>query len=171
MIPQVAPPVTELPTKVILLNASSLKVSACQLRYHNTVVLGMRSKTESEYLTFGKAVHKYAERRSKGFDHGHALMFAMEEYKGEKTPQLIMACTAMPPALVTPLTDESGPFVERKFKIYWYSITYKGVQYDIYVCGTLDVLGQTAEALRITDYKTARKYKAEEVFADYRTSV
>lgn len=131
----------------------------------------MRSKVESEYLTFGKAVHKYAERRSKGFDHAHALMFAMEEYKGEKVPQLIQACSAMPPALVSPLVDETGPFVERKFKIYWYSVTYLGKQYDIYVCGTLDVVGMTSEALRIQDYKTARKYRADEVFADYRTSV
>jgi hypothetical protein len=64
------PPESGLPRTTVLLNSSSLKVSNCRRRYNYVVAEGLQNRDSAEALTFGKAVHRYAEMRHKGADHG-----------------------------------------------------------------------------------------------------
>lgn len=169
-----APPQTTHPTKAILLNASSLKLTHCQLRYHHTVVQGLVPPETQEVLIFGKAVHRYTECRSRGTGPAAAMAHALAEYEGGLYPEkLALACAARPPDDFVPYRDAGGrEYVELKFKVYWRSIFYNGVQYDIYVCGTMDLVSMLADgSVLIRDYKTTRRRNPAEVFADYGTSV
>ena len=166
------PPKTALPTRTILLNASSLKFSHCQRRYNYIVCEGLQSGDYHEALVFGKAVHKYAEHMLKGGEPAAGLNLAMGAYSGLDTARLAKACMAMPSHLVTPYVFEGKPYVEHKFKVYWRSVVYHEVQYDIYVCGTFDAVSMYSDgAIEITDWKTSRKWKRQDVFAGYRVSV
>ena len=126
-----------------------------------------------EALTFGKAVHKYAERRSLGDDHIAAYTRALETYQGPNHAQLSNTCSTMPIQSLPVYIDASGHiYAEHKFKIFWKSIIYNGTQYNIWVVGTLDLVTLFSHGvLRINDYKTTRKWKAAEVFASYAASV
>lgn len=162
------PPVTNLPRQTILLNASSLKVSNCQRRYNNVVVQGLRSLDEAEALNFGKAVHSYAEHMLTGGTSAAALGMAQAEYKGADLARLVQACMAMPANIATPYQN----YVEHKFNVYWHTVVLNDVQYDIYVCGTMDVVTMFSDgAIQIVDWKTTRRWKQAEVFATYRVSV
>lgn len=162
------PPQTTLPRRTILLNASSLKVSNCQRRYNNVVVQGLRTTNEHEALNFGKAVHRFAESILTGSEITVALGHAQTEYRGQDLAKLIQACMAMPAGIATPYKD----YVEHKFHVYWRNVVYNDVQYDIYVCGTMDVVTMFSDgAIQIVDWKTTRRWKQSEVFATYRVSV
>jgi len=166
------PPKTDLPTRTILLNASSLKFSHCQRNYNFKVCEGLQSTESHEALLFGKAVHRFAEHMLNGGDPGAGLQVACASYTGNDTARLAKACMAMPAHIVTPYRHEAKAYVEHKFKVYWRSVVYEGTQYDIYVCGTMDVVSMYADgAVEITDWKTSRKWKRQEIFADYRVSV
>ncbi len=164
----VEPPVTTLPRRTVLLNASSLKVSNCQRRYNNVVVEGLRSLEEAEALNFGKAVHRFAEATLNGSATPVALGLAQAEYKGADLARLVSACMTMPAGIATPYKD----YVERKFHVYWRSVVYNETQYDIYVCGTMDVVTMFSDgAIQIIDWKTTRRWLQRDVFATYRVSV
>ena len=167
------PPASDLPRRTVLLNSSSLKLTNCQQRYAHVVVDGLKPHELHEYLTFGKAVHQYAEDRGSGMSTAVALANAMELYTGKFGAKLAQACASMPPDLDQPYTEPGGrKYLELKFKVYWMSIVYKGVQYDIYVCGTFDKVSIFSDnTVRLTDYKTSRKYSPADVFAAYRVSV
>jgi len=173
MNPRSEPPQTTLPRRTILLNSSSLKLTHCQQHYHNVVCRGLVPAEMSEYLTFGKAVHRYAELRLKGTAAPQAMAHAIGEYTGGFQDKLALACVHMPPDLDKPYIDSSGrPYLELKFKLYWQSLIHHGTQYDIYVCGTFDKVGMFSDGtVRITDYKTTRIYSPAQVFASYRVSV
>lgn len=163
------PPVTDMPTHDVLLNASSLKLTHCAQRYHNTVVLGLQNRDQKEVLAFGKAVHRYAEMRANGADTSAALIAANAMYGGTQAALMSSACAMMPTTGLTPYTEPGGRrYVELKFKVYWQTITHAGHQFNIFVCGTFDLVTMFADgAVQIVDYKTARKYKMADVFSDY----
>lgn len=167
------PPVTDLPTHDVLLNASSLKLTHCQTRYHNTVVTGLQNTEQREVLIFGKAVHKYAEMRANGADIPAALIAANAMYQGPNGGLLSNACAMMPATGLTPYVEPGGrKYVELKFKVYWQTITHAGHQFNIFVCGTFDLVTMFSDgAVQIVDFKTSRKYKMADVFADYMVDV
>jgi hypothetical protein len=169
---QVIPPDYKIQT--VWLNASSLKKISCQRRYNWTVVRGLRDKETAEALTFGTAVHKYAERRFKGSSAPTALQEAFAVYKGVNTQQLSAACLSMPANLITPYADDIGPFIERKFEIFWRDVVVDNIKiiFRVMLVGTIDALTVWSDgAVEIVDWKTTRKYKAAEVYANYRVSV
>lgn len=173
MTPHSTPPDSGLPRRTILLNSSSLKLTHCQQRYRYIVVDGLKPHELHEYLTFGKAIHKFAETRQSGMSTPVAMAEAMAEYTGKFSDKLALACAHMPPDLENPYVEPGGRrYLELKFKIYWKSIVYEGVQFDIYICGTFDKVSMFSDGtVRITDYKTTRKYSPADVFASYRVSV
>jgi hypothetical protein len=173
----ISPPDTVPPdytVQTVLLNASSLKKISCQRRYNWTVVKGLRSKETHEALTFGTAMHKYAERRFCGASAPTALQEAFAAYKGAKDQMLAATCMAMPSHLITPFVDDIGPFVERKFDVFWQDVVVDSVKtiFRVHLVGTIDALAVWSDgAVEIVDWKSTRKYKAAEVYANYRVSV
>ena len=167
------PPVSDLPTYDVHFNSTSLKYSHCRRRYHLAVVKGYVDNETAEALTFGKAVHKYAERRSLGDDHIQAFTQACAIYQGKELAQLSGTCSTMPIQTLPAYCDSDGHiYAEHQFKVYWKSIVYNGCQFNIWVMGTFDLITLFSNGmLRINDYKTSRKWKANEVFADYAVSV
>jgi hypothetical protein len=167
------PIVTDLPTQDILLNASSLAKTNCELAYHNMVVNGLQSVEEADVLTFGKAIHRYAEQRSKGMSAINALQEVMRDYPVINGGLLADACTSMPPPNIPHYVDRDNiPYLEHYFKVFWQSRVRNGKQYNIYICGTIDRIELFSDgAVRIVDYKSARSYKWNEVFEAYRVSV
>ncbi len=167
------PSETGLPRRTVLLNATSLKYSHCQYHYHMAVAHGWVDSETREELTFGKAVHKYAERRGHGDDHLLAITQACQSYTGSNMGLLSKACTNMPPEYLPVYVQSDGTkYIERKFKVFWQSIVYNEVQYDIYVVGTFDRVHMTSQGIvQIKDFKTTRRFKEEEVFAGYACSV
>jgi hypothetical protein len=173
MLPKPLPPESGLPRTTVLLNSSSLKVSNCRRRYNYVVAEGLQNRESAEALTFGKAVHRYAEMRHKGADHGPALIGAFALYTGPNTGLLSTACMNMPARDIIPYVDPAGKVhSEIYFQVYWQSIVAGDRQFDIFVCGTFDVVTMFADgAVQLVDYKTTRKYKTADVFADYAVSV
>lgn len=167
------PPVTDLSTVDVPLNASSLKLTHCQQRYNFEVVRGLVSPDHNEALNFGKALHKYAEALTNGALPATAIQQALAIYTGAKGGQLVHACMSMPANLATPYVEAGGrKYVELKFRFFWKSIVYNGVQYNLWIMGTFDKCQLTSAGQAIiTDYKSTRKWKAAEVFAAYRVSV
>lgn len=160
--------------QVIWLNASSLKLLHCQRRYNWTVVKGLRSPEIHEALTFGHGVHKYVERRFCGSSAPVALQEAFAKYQGKCDQQLAAVCMSMPTNLLVPFVDETGPFVERKFDVFWKDVVVDKSKtiYEVHITGTIDALTVWSDGtVEIVDWKTTRKYKAEEVYANYRVSV
>lgn len=167
------PPVTDLPTKDILLNATSLAHTACEQDYNYVVVQGQRTIEANEYLLFGNALHKFAELKALKKDASYAISEAVRSYGGNDTARLVQACMRMPPMDIEPYTEASGkPYVELKFKFYWRSFIYNGVLYNIWLCGTFDIVTMFSDGgVRIRDYKTTRKYKQSDVFISYSRSI
>lgn len=160
--------------QIIWLNASSLKLTHCQRRYNWTVVKGYRSPDIHEALTFGHGVHKYVERRFCGSTAPVALQEAFAVYKGKNDQQLSAVCLSMPTNLMTPYVDAAGPFVERKFDVFWRDIVVEAAKtiFEVHITGTIDALTVWSDGtVEIVDWKTTRKFKAEEVYANYRVSV
>lgn len=170
-IPPVSPGYT---SQDVMLNASSLKLLHCRRKYNWAVARGLLSRTGKEALVFGKAVHRYAETVLKGSPPAIAMQAALAAYSGVDQHLLASACLAMPNELVKPHRDEVGPFVEKQFFFYWRSVVHEPskTQFNIYLCGTIDVLVRYADgAIEVIDWKTTRKYKWDEVFNNYRISV
>lgn len=167
------PPVTDLPTRDILLNATSLAHTACEQDYNYVVVQGLRTIESNEYLLFGNALHKFAELRALQRDASHSITEAVKSYGGNDTARLVQASMRMPPMDISPYVEPSGkPYVELKFKFYWRSFIYNGVQYNIWLCGTFDIVTMFSDGgVRIRDYKTTRKYKQSDVFISYSRSI
>lgn len=167
------PPKTDLPTIDVLLNATSLTYSHCEQAYYMTVVRGLRTLEQIEAINMGNALHKYAELRALGSDNSGALVRALDVYNGDHKQLLVQACAQMPTDIPCAYVDANGQaYVEHKFKIYWQTIVFEGTAFNIWVCGTYDIVTLTGEGIvRIRDYKSTRRWKAAEVFELYRTSV
>jgi len=160
---------------IIPLDASSLKMAYCQRAYTYAIVRGLREKTPAEPLTKGKAIHLYAELITR---HPNDMLSALSAAKKEwqkcdpDIKQLIAACGAMPNTLPKPY-KWTGPDgspregIELFFRVPWLGFTLAGVSYQIDVMGTIDLLSFDGTVVRIVDYKTSRKYKAEDIFRQY----
>ena len=171
-----APPIpADMPAVDVLLNASALNETTCRRRYRYTCIDGLVPNDDNEFTMFGNAVHYYAEDRLRGHDHSHAFRRAITYYGDRpELPKLVAALGTMPPAatFVPPYNDpERGLYVEHKFRIYWRTIVADGTAYNIWICGTMDVVSFTADGMvRIVDWKTARKRDPDEIFAEYAIS-
>lgn len=166
------PTQSDLPTHTILLNATSLKYSHCQYRYHMAVRHGWIDAETSEFLTFGKATHLYMEQRAHGMNQMDAMQLAFKAYEGNNPGQLTRTLVAAPLPLPCYVSGDGRKYIEYKFKIFWKTIIYHGHQFNIYVVGTYDLVKMYNNGyLCINDYKTARKWKENEVFATYANSV
>lgn len=163
----------------IYLNASSLKLSACDRRYAFAVAGGLRAGgTEDPILTMGSALHKFAETytRTKG-DVTDAITEARRAFPAITAAELIpIVARRAEVRIPEPLYLDGQPCVEVKFAAPWMIFTYDEITYCFVVCGTIDHLGLDNNALMIIDYKSTRyavieyainKYKHETQFKFY----
>lgn len=156
---------------VIFLNATSMKKLACDraFQFHNP--RGYKLAAEDPILTLGKAIHKYAEEFTRsGGKHAEALAKACDAYPTIEARDMINYCAGrsrinLPPPIT--LADNSLA-VEFFFRVPWRRYVVGARSYVIILCGTLDMLAQDSSGvLWVVDYKSSRKWKVEDINADY----
>lgn len=163
---------------ILYLNASSLKVSACD-RHYAMMVNGYKGdEGDTEQRDIGSAMHKYAEVFTKTGEHDEAVVAAIKAWP-TVSRQTILAASArrqdvrIPP----PIILGADPLVEIKFSMPWFLVSMEGKPVcQIILCGTMDHLGYADNAVRLIDYKTTAyaviryafdKYKHETQFMFY----
>jgi len=156
----------------IPINASGLKVSACQRRWMLTVYLGLRPHQEESSLLMGKVIHKYAEdvAYDRGADNQMQAMLAAlkqaQEYKlGIKEQGLVKAAIAALNLNQLPVPVKIDAMQGAEYKFEFPIDNYPGFVYT----GTIDLIGHDPRRniIIITDYKTTRKYLFKDVVESY----
>jgi len=156
---------------IIPVDASSLKKSRCQQEYAFSIVRGLRLAEINEYQAFGKAVHRYAELMTLNpNDMPRARKGAYEEWNkfSSDNSKVIPATVAMPETIMPPpLRWGTHVGVETFFEVPWLAFSHAGTTYCIVLMGTMDNLSFNGSIAIVTDIKTSRKWKKEEIFDQY----
>lgn len=156
--------------KVIYVNASSLKLLTCARKYQLTNVRGYKPLKEDPILTIGKAVHKYAEGFERGIGNVEALTAASLAYPSVDGKDLINYCAGrtrvnLPPPLRLANGEKA---LEHHFQIAWRRYVVDGQPYVLVLCGTIDMIAVDEKGVVwVIDYKTSRRWKLDEIAADY----
>lgn len=154
--------------RVIYLDASSLKYLACEQRYVYATVDGLRSKTPSDILDCGSALHKFAELYAKGVEYVEALSQAITAFPRADRAAMLKICPGRESIRIPPPLLLNGELaVEQHFSFPWRSATIDGITYAIVICGTIDHLALDNQTVRVIDYKSSRKWKVEDIEKKY----
>jgi hypothetical protein len=157
--------------RIIYVNATSLKKMSCPraFQFHNT--RGYKLAKEDEILTVGRAMHKYAEEYTRrAGKHVEALAVTSEAFPGLDTKNLMNWAAGrsrinIPPALTL---DNTKLAVEFFFSVAWRRYFVDGNPIVLVLCGTIDHLAMDErDTLWIIDYKSSRRWKLDEISADY----
>lgn len=160
--------------KVVYINASLMKISACEKRMAHTME-GAIPIHEEEILRFGTAVHRFIYVYESTKEMGEALRGAMLTFgkAGKETTDLLykacMAYKPFPEKVV--ISRDLKTMLEYEFAIPWRLYNYKGVDYAIVLFGTIDRLDYVGGSLRVFDYKTTRYGMIEAALKKYRFEV
>lgn len=166
-----------------LVDASSLKRSACPMAFYNTVVSGLRFRNERNYkAAYGTAGHKYLQEIYRGRSHDEALMMATEYYMdyadevpeddfrtmGHLTKTLLCyrkRYEEQDAANLEICRDAQGqPLVESKFCWPYYS----GEHFDVAFAGTRDLKCKYSGGyITLVDHKFTAAPSPERFLAGY----
>lgn len=173
--------------RILKLDASALKNSACPRRHYLAVIEGWRSKVMNNDIEIGVAFHKFPakieELGNAGF--GVGILDAMEYFR--KTPMFVKekkaymtehylakACQRWFQEMYKKDTatviraNDGTPMVEIPFEFLYYSDDFL----EVWICGTIDkVVKFQNGCLAIGDYKTTSSHNKQEFFQNFLLSV
>jgi len=170
--------------RIIKIDASSLKESACDLRFYNIVIAGYSSGEITNSLLYGSAVHKFIEVMFlTGGKLNEAVTAAKEIFdkpckilstkKYLTANHLFATCISLWQDFIEKDDFEyfhdanDKPAVEITFSIK----IFEDEQTIIYLEGTIDKLGKIKNGCyAVGDYKTSGAYNPEDYFEGYRLS-
>lgn len=175
----------DMPKKIIMLNSSALRKSACKRRL-NYVLEGYSNKLVPNDIVFGSCFHDFvAEYRvngqnvtaatQKGWSYRDGVKNLYTKYRKEFLDDFnyfrtVCMMWAMEDSKWQTLWIENMPLVEIPWAVpYW-----SGEHIEVILCGTIDdvcMSRENPEVLAVRDYKTTSAYKVEEYFNKYRMSV
>lgn len=167
--------------KIILLDASALKQSACTRKLALMLIQGYTAKVPPYKAEFGSAVHKFLDEFYSTGDIAVGTMRAMEYYSKCEVPAddfrttsyLVTVCQAYTSQYrfdnFTILRDAEGKaLVEQRFQWPFYSDD----EYEVVLCGTIDAIGTiNGSEYVIVDHKTTAVFKQQEYLESYLLSV
>ena len=153
----------------ILLNASLLKISACQFRMYLANMRGYKLKVDPEIPAAGTALHKFCSVKDITGDHGIAVAEAMKiAPDNSKLRATLMALMACKQPGRPPIIGKNGElFVEQELRIPWRRYVYDGNDFTIVLKGTLDRITCQSDILIVEDYKTSHYFKDEDALRKY----
>jgi len=171
--------------KIIRIDASSLKNTACFLKFWRTCVEGYRAKETSASVEFGSAVHIFIKEFTEGksFDVSYAMaakyfiertrepFFKVAKGKDFLTTgflQLVCQKYTEQTHKFTPLVHKGEVLVEKNFEIPFYETEHVSIR----LTGTIDILGQIQNGCYcIGDYKTTSSWQQDEYLRNFESSV
>lgn len=169
--------------RIIFLNASALKYSACQRRLAWAIGYGLGNHT-SVAAEYGVAFHKFAAERLESGDYSKALSLALDYYKTIDTKDdyrtiehLLQTCIAYDQEYkydsFQVLRDTDGhAVVEKSFAIEADDLLPVNCPYHLVLVGTIDALGIDSFGNHVLmDHKTTSVFKRDTYLDGYRTSV
>jgi hypothetical protein len=171
--------------KIILLDASALKVSSCDFRFARILLDGWRTPVNYNDVEFGSAFHACAKETTltSSIDDGkfaalHYFTKVKKVIKAKKeylnAPFLEKVCEGWYRQMFVgdtwqPILNRKGkPIVEFRFHIPFYVSEH----YEVLLVGTIDkiVRHQSAPLLAVGDYKTTSMWDIPEFFRAYELS-
>jgi len=143
-------------SRVLYVNASSLKLLDCDFKYALTVRGYHGDKGDTSILDIGSALHKYAETYTRNAgEHLEALMAARKDYPNVPVKTLVAATARRTSVVLPPAIEVDGEMlVEAKFSQPWLRTVVNGKVIQIVLCGTMDHVGYGEGGVRIIDYKS-----------------
>ena len=156
-------------SRELLLNASTMKIGACDFRLYLTHACGYKHKVEPEIPAFGTALHRFCSVKDITGDHGQAvaeaLAIAPPNAKMRATVMALMSCKQ--PGR-PPITHKSGElFVEQELRIPWRRYIVDGHDFTITLKGTIDRISCERDVLIVEDYKTSHYFRDEDALRKY----
>lgn len=169
--------------RIVLIDASSLKLSACKLQLKLTVIDGYRHAINYNDIEFGSAFHTCAKTTALSEGNiGFGIIDALTYWRNTKMKVkekkkyldesfLVKTCQRWYEEMWLgdtwlPIKDSSGKaLVEYRFHHPFWQTELT----EVLLCGTIDKIcrHQTQPILAIGDYKTTSLYDEKEFFASY----
>lgn len=159
----------------LLVNNSAISTAACDRAYQLKCAWGVVTP-ERGSATFGKAFHRVAQevvRRNVATQEDllAIALAAVQEFSITSEDEKLVRCAIayqssrrrLPPVLIHPI---NGAFVETKFRIKYKTLERKGIQYNVYLMGTIDYIGYK-DCIQLVDYKTFSGRDVSEKLKEY----
>ena len=171
--------------KIIRIDASSLKNSACFLKFWRTCVEGYRSKQVNISAEFGSAVHifikEFTEGKSFDISFAMAAKYFIERSKDPffKIPkgkeyltvghlELVCQKYSRETFRFSPIIHKGEVLVEKNFEIPFYETEHVSIR----LTGTIDILGQIQNGCYcIGDYKTTSSWQQDVYLQEFESSL
>ena len=174
-----------MPNPIYMIDASSLKKSSCLLRLQRNNILGLRLKALHSYkMAYGTAFHKFLQHwyNGEGFD---AAWAAARDYYAPHTTNLPeeafhtgshleravkLYADTFPEGgdMLVPRRSQDGKAMQEwKFSFPWH----KGSNFELALCGTIDMLASYAGQEPIVDHKTSSSFQKDSYFQTYELDI
>ncbi len=168
--------------RIIKIDATAIKDSACFLRLVLKAIHGYREEPLANDIVYGQAVHLFLENLEKSKDAERSIQLASRFFrstpmkvKSKKewlnsvhlTDTLLMLAERKKSEDVKTIVINGEPLVEKKFAI----PLHDDEEVGILLCGTIDRLAKKDNGcFLVADYKTTSNWNPVEYFKDYKAS-